>query len=164
MTARLLLLPALVLALSACHEDDDVDLDAPPAFCDQFSSALTIVDQNSQQSSSFVQGEDVGFELAVTNNGTTRESLTVPDGCGQLRFEVYDSASALLWTSHDNQVCTQDTSFNVYQGSETRTFSATWDQQRRDGNAADIGDYTVMAVDRTECATALSKDGSFDIQ
>ena len=100
----------------------------------------------------------------VTNDGTSRESLTVPDGCGQLRFEVYDDNSALLWTSHDDEVCTQATSFNTYEGGTSQTFTATWDQVRRDGAAADIGDYTVTAVDRTECASGLTKEGSFDIQ
>ncbi len=161
---RLLSLLALSLMLSACHEEEDLDLDAPPAYCEQFSSSLTVVDRNHQQSDSFVQGEDIGMELAVSNDDSVSHSLMAPDGCGQVRFEVRDSDGALLWTSHDDQVCTQAAVTIDYAAGTTRTFTAIWDQQRRDGAAAAIGDYSVTALDRSECSARLTRSGSFSIQ
>lgn len=154
----------LTVLAAGCHEQEDTLLDVPPAYCDRFSSTLTVLDSNEQPADTFVQGETITFELVVANNDSVAHALGFPDGCGQVRFEVEDASGALLWTSDDDRVCTQAAGSNDYDANSARIFRSEWDQIRRDGQQADIGDYRVLARDRSECAARLSTDAEFRIQ
>lgn len=153
MNLRQIHLPLLLIAalpLVACEQlEDDT-----AALCRNFSSALT-VDSMSGASN---------FELRVTNNSDAAQRLTVPDGCSQVRFETNNSAGTEVWASDDNVACTQALTYVTYSPGQTISYAVSWNQKQRDGSPAPAGQYTVVAIDRTECGADLSKSASFTLQ
>jgi hypothetical protein len=153
-----LVLPVL-LALAGCAPEDTVRT----GFCDAFVSTLQIRDKMQQPSAVFVQGDPITFELKIANTSDLEQTLTVRDGCRQVGFEVHGAAGQ-AWSDLAGVACTQALTPVTYDRNETKTFVVEWDQQSDAGAQVPIGDYTVRALDRTECADSLGKSGAFRIE
>ena len=131
--------------------------------CQAFSSTFAIKDRMGQTVSSFTQGEDIFFEGRITNTTLSNQSLDAGGGCSQIIFEARNDTET-VWGDHDRIACIQAITRVEYTAGETKTFNASWDQMKRDSNAAEIGEYTGHLVDSTPCSATLNKSAPFSIQ
>lgn len=156
--------------VAGCSDDGRValgvtepaDPDEPaPEECEALQSSFSITDRFQQPVGIFLPGEPITFELHVTNTSDTARSVTSPDSCPPVRFEVLDPFGEVVWSSADGLFCAQVVTTFTFDAAQTETFRATWDQRRRGGTPAPVGQYTARAVDRTACGTTLSGSGTF---
>ena len=176
---KALVVLALPLCLAGCLESDSAEdyvwqqrqpipgadvYDPPPAHCAAMSSGLEIIDRFGQAESEFIQGEPINLRLWVRNDSADAVTLTNPNGCPAVEFEVVNAANEVIATSDDGFACTQALVPVEHGPGETTLHTWTWDQVMRNGAAAPIGDYTVYADERTECRFALSKSAPLRIR
>jgi hypothetical protein len=154
---------ALPLAglLVACVSETQPDA---PAICENFSVTFATIDVNSQPKSTFAPGEAVRFLGRVTNDSAQSLVLTAANGCVHVNFAVDTAAGQNLWHSLDNETCTQALRAETYAAGESKTFTGSWNQLRRDGTAAPAGSYRARLVDSTECRDAFARSLPFTIQ
>jgi hypothetical protein len=150
----------LLLALAGCAPEDT----ATTGFCDAFVATLQVQDRMQQPASSFVQGDPVTFEMRVANTSDLEQTITVRDGCPQVSFEVRDGADQAVWSDLADAVCTQALVPVTYARNETKTFVVEWDQRSDAAAQVPTGNYTVRALDRTDCSDSLTQSASFGIQ
>jgi len=141
---------------------EPADPDEPaPEECEALQASFAITDRFQQPVGIFLPGEPITFELHVTNTSNEARSVTSPDSCPPVRFEVLDAFDQVVWSSADGLFCAQVVTTFTFDPADMETFRATWDQRRRNGTLAPVGQYTARAVDRTACGTTLSGSGSF---
>lgn len=138
--------------------------DPPPGFCAGMSSKLEITDRFGQPATQFIQGERVNVRLLVRNDSASPITLTTPDGCPSVEFDVVNADNEVVVSSGDGYACVQVLTTVEHGPGEATLHTWDWDQIMRDGNAAPIGDYTVYADERTECRFALSKSAVIQIR
>lgn len=144
----------------ACSDNDTT-------LCDGFASSFTIKDSNGQAVSAFTAGEPITFEAQLTNTSSTSRTLTLKGGCTHIYFRVLNGSEEHLWTSDcggPESLCLCATCKVTYAAGETKIITANWDQQQFDGTQTPVGEYTVNALDDTQCSPALEKSGTFSIQ
>jgi hypothetical protein len=138
--------------------------DPPPAFCAAMSSTFEIVDRFGQPASEFSQGEPINLRMRVRNESSESVTLTTPDGCSSVDFEVVNADNEVVVGSGDGFACTLMMVPVEHEPGESTLHTWTWDQVMRNERAAPIGDYTVYADERTECRFALSKTAPLRIR
>lgn len=175
-TAGLLHSAACALILAACSNGGDSHISrsdiggsnagAGSGVCGQLSSELLVEDKFSQESTTFISGEPIEFDMRITNGSDSPAKLGY-DGCPLIRFVVFDARSRNVFDSlPDGTPCTTLLRFIDYAPRETKEFKLEWKQTRSDGGSrVPPGQYTVNARDRSvECAGDLDRERSFTIQ
>ncbi|MEX0899831.1 MAG: BsuPI-related putative proteinase inhibitor [Gammaproteobacteria bacterium] len=138
--------------------------DPPPAFCAAMRSTLEITDRDGQPASEFMQGELINVRVLVRNNSTSPITLTNPDGCPSVKFQVVNADNEVVASSNDGFACVQVLTPVEHAPGESTLHTWDWDQVMRNGEAAPLGDYTIYADERTECRFALSKSAPIRIR
>lgn len=165
---------------SGCGSDGGMQ--ARPDACLNFSSVVAIKDRMDQMVTVFNSGEEIRFELAVTNNSNAPQRLYANSTCSPAVFEVKDGNQQKVWNSTDGIACATlvATAPHTYAPFETVAYPVSWEQQRSDTVApappvlVPPGSYTVAAAgglfsldgqgDSSDCRAALSKSGAFTIR
>lgn len=139
---------------------------APADPCDSFSSTLTLKDSSGAAATSFARGTPVTIELKITNNADTAKTMTIPDGCPQVRFEVDSSTPACLVyaSSQANMPCTQVLVNSTYAAGETKTLTSQWSQTNSSGTQVPAGSFTAYGIDRSQCAAKFYSSATFNLR
>jgi len=135
--------------------------------CGSFGSELRIEDKLRQESTTFISGEPITFNLRITNHGDSPATLSYPDGCTSIRLVVsYSRGRDVFDNMPAGIVCTAQVRTFTYAPREAKEFPLVWNQTPSSGGAqVPPGGYTVDARDRSlECAGDLDRGGAFAIQ
>jgi hypothetical protein len=131
---------------------------AGAALCQSFSAQLLVKDRMNQQAAVFNTGEEIRFELQVTNNSDTSQTLNAAASCFTEVFEVVDRNGIALWNNISGIFCFAPHPPTVFQPRQTLTYSATWEQQSRAINPP------MEPSSAPECRSALIKSAQFEIR
>ena len=111
-----------------------------------FVTYLYVLDTNGQEKPEFSSGEEIQFELNITNNSDSPQSLTFSSG------QLYDFAvrlqgtSNIIWLWSNDKVFTQFGTTLTFDSGETKSFTELWDQMDNDGVPVDPGLYEVQGI------------------
>jgi len=176
-------LSVLAAALaSGCGSGSDGAVRAGPNACLNFSAALAIKDRMDQAVNVFNSGEEIRFELAVTNRSNAPQKLFASSPCWPAVFEVADRLQQKVWGNADGIACAAlvPTEPRTYAPLETVLYPVTWGQQRSDTAPPSPpvlvppGQYSVTGTggligvndqgESIDCGTALRQSGAFTIR
>ncbi len=137
------LLTCFLVSAAGCDSDADSELDGPPNLDPDFVTTLAIKDTTGQFRDSFSPGEQIVFEVSVTNR--RNRPLTATRASTQ-RSDFFvapaDSRQIFWWWSSD-QAFLDVVETDEFAAGETKTFSVMWDQHRDDGLPLLSGEYVV---------------------
>jgi len=111
-----------------------------------FATTLVIKDATGQFRDTFAPGEQVVFELTVTN--LRDRTVTVTRGSGQVfDFLVAPAGTRdIVWLWSTGFSFTQAIEHDVFAAHEARTYSVAWNQDRDDGLPLLPGEYVARGV------------------
>ena len=111
-----------------------------------FATTLVIKDATGQFRDTFSPGEQVVFELTITN--LRDRTITVTRGSGQIfDFLVAPAGTRdIVWRQSAGFLFAQVIEHDEFAAHETRTYSVNWDQDRDDGLPLLPGEYVARGV------------------
>lgn len=160
---------AAALAVGCIHDGDSIPDDefvwlerqewAPPdptpAECAVFTAELRIIDTMQQAETNFVQGENILFELRITNTSNVTHTLTTGGG-PQVSFQVVDAQNRIIAGSTLRHAWPAALVDYPYGPGETNVHQWVWDQKMDNNEPAPPAAYTLFADERTQCRGVLS--------
>ena len=103
-------------------------------------STLILRDIFSQESSSFVQGENIEFYLTATNSSESAVTVDFTSS-QQYDFTVESTNGSKIWRRSDGKVFAPSLSSITFQPGESKIFSVTWNQILSNAHNIAIGSY-----------------------
>jgi len=138
---------------------------------------LIVKDVMGQPVSVFNAGEEVRFEMRVTNAGQAPITVSAAASCSTATFEVTDSTGSKVWSNVDGIFCFAAVPPHTYTLRETAAYSANWQQQRSGVQppvSVPAGQYSMAAVggrfaenllgEQFDCRNELTQTRNFTIQ
>jgi hypothetical protein len=149
MMARLVLLGGACLLVSGSQysctaRSGSVDDDGKPD--SGFIVTLVLRDSNGTESSSFMFGAPIRFDLTVKNRANQSATLQFNDGHTNDYLVVDSGTARMRWLWSQNMAFTQATQQVTFDPLQTRTFTVTWNGVLNNGNQIMPGTYQARGV------------------
>jgi hypothetical protein len=128
------------------------------AVCGNFSSQLIVKDRMQQAVTVFNPNEVIAFEILVTNNSNSPQTLNASASCYSATFEVANPNGETIWNNL-SAVCFSAQSPRTFAPLETVSYETQWDQQPRSLNPPGASPSALP-----ECRAALRKSATFEIR
>jgi len=117
-----------------------------PGGNDNFRSTLVLRNVSGVETSSFVFGEAIRFDLAVENRTARQLRLSFPDAQTTDYLVVNQGTTQIRWTWSEGQSFAQVPTELVFEPYSTKSFSMTWNGNLSDGTNLPPGDYQARGL------------------
>ena len=117
-----------------------------PGGNDSFRSTLVLRNVSGVETSSFVFGEPIRFDLAVENRTDRQLRLSFPDAQTTDYLVVNQGTTQIRWMWSEGQSFAQVTTELVFEPYSTKSFSMTWNGNLSNGTNLPPGEYQARGL------------------